>query len=293
MPQRFTFNAVNAFDKHVAPPGGWLISGYGWGPGAAGPSGYSAYTTSARASARTRVDGDEVQVLYEAASFAPPFTVSAGPARWTIDPAAQPAGPASTWLSLPPGARTLTVHGPQAPGPLAFDGLEVHRAPSAGRVQVEVQNLAHAGHGPGSDLNPRTVAELRAQAFDVSILFWAPLAEIFDPHPGPVQASYVDALLTRARIAREHGSCLIVGAYPLPAARAIVARVRAADRAVAAQAGCAYTAALEHLWHARTAVRRGWVILDQVHPTARGYRRIARALTPALARLVTSAAAAR
>src|SRR5213080_4879219 len=38
MPQRFAFNAFNAFDGKLAPPGGWLISGYGWGSGAAGPS---------------------------------------------------------------------------------------------------------------------------------------------------------------------------------------------------------------------------------------------------------------
>jgi lysophospholipase L1-like esterase len=286
MPRRFAFNAVNRFDARHAPRGGWLASGYGWGPGAAGPSGYSAYTTFTRASARTRVDGRQLQVLYEAAPFAPPFTLTAGAASWTIDPAAQPAGPASTWLELPPGASSITVHGPQRPGPLAFDGVVVHRPPAPGRVQVEVQNLAHAGHGPGEDLNPNVIAELRAQAYDVSVFFWAPLAEIFDPRPGPIQSSYVTSLLARARLAREHGSCLIVGAYPVPAPRFMVARVRAADRAVAAQAGCAYTSALAHLWNARTAIRRGWVILDGVHPTARGYRRIAHALAPALTRLV-------
>ena len=290
MPQRFRFNAVNRFDARTAPAGGWLASGFGWGPGAAGPSGYSAYTTSPGATARAAVDGTRLQVLYEAAPFAPPFTLSAGTASWTIDPATQPAGPASTWLDLPAGTRSITVHGPQRPGPMAFDGVVAHRPPSPGLVQVEVQNLAHAGHGPGEDLNPNTVAELRAQAYDVSILFWAPLAEIFDPRRGPIQSSYVSSLLTRARIARESGSCLIVGAYPLPTPAWMIARVRAADRAVARQAGCAYTAALDHLWRARTAIRRGWVILDGVHPTPRGYRRIARALAPAVARLVTSAA---
>lgn len=290
MPQRFRFNAVNGFDAHRAPPGGWLASGFGWGPGAAGPSGYAAYTTSPGATARTTVDGTRLQVLYEAAPFAPPFTIGAGAARWTIDPAAAPAGPASTWIDLPAGTRAITVRGPQPAGPMAFDGVVVHRPPSPGRTQVEVQNLAHAGHGPGEDLNPRTVAELRAQAYDVSILFWAPLAEIFDPRRGPIQSSYVQALLARARLARASGSCLIVGAYPLPTPGWMVARVRAADRAVAGQAGCAYTSALAHLWDARTAIRRGWVILDGVHPTPRGYRRIARALAPAVARLVASAA---
>jgi lysophospholipase L1-like esterase len=290
MPQRFAFNAVSPFGAVRPARNGWLISGYSWKAGAAGPSGYSAYTISPRATARTTVDGSQVQVLYEAAPFAPAFTVTAGSASWTIDPALQPAGPASTSLDLPAGARTVTVHGPVQPGPMAFDGLVVHRAARPGRTQVEISNLGHAGHGPGADLNARTVSELRAQAYDVSVLFWAPLAEIFDPHPGPVQASYVSSLLQRARLARESGSCLIVGAYPLPTPRAVTARVRSADRAIAAQAGCAYTSALSRLWNARTAIRRGWVILDGVHPTPRGYRRIARALAPALARLVRAAA---
>ena len=293
MPQRFRFNAVNRFDAKRAPAGGWLASGYGWGPGAAGPSGYSAYTTSPGASARAAVDGTQLQVLYEAAPFAPPFTLDGDGTSWTIDPSAQPAGPASTWLDLPPGTRSITVHGPQRPGPMAFDGVVVHRPPAPGRTQVEVQNLAHAGHGPGDDLNPRTIAELRAQAYDVSIFFWAPLAEIFDPHAGPIQSSYVRALAARAQIARASGSCLIVGAYPLPAPRYMVRRVRAAERAVARQSGCTYTAALAHLWNARTAVRRGWVIVDGVHPTPKGYRRIAKALAPALERPVSAAAAAR
>ena len=286
MPQRFAFNAVNRFDAHGAPAGGWLASGYGWGPGAAGPSGYSAYTVSPRATARTRVDGTQLQVLYEAAPFAPPFTVAAGASSWTIDPATQPAWPASTWLELPAGARSITIHGPQRPGPLAFDGVVVHRPPAPGRVQVEVQNLAHAGHGPGEDLNPKVVAELRAQAYDVSILFWAPLAEIFDPRPGPIQSSYVE-LAARPRAARARERQLPDRRRLSTAGPAPCRRPRAGRRPRGRRAGRLHiTSALAHLWHARTAVRRGWVILDGVHPTARGYRRIAHALAPVLARLV-------
>jgi hypothetical protein len=294
MPARMAFNKVAHSDASKAVPGGWAAIGYGALPGLAGPSGYSAYTESPGATAKAPVDGTQLQVLYEAGSA--PFSVSAGTQSWTIDPATQPSGPASTWLELPAGTRQVTVHGPLQPGPLVFDGLVVHRPVTHGRVQVEVQNLAHAGHGPGKDLDDRTVAAIRAQAYDVSILFWSPFLEVLaDPRPGrPVPADVLDPLLARARLARESGSCLIVGAYPLPVARRVVGRIRAAERWVAQQSGCTYTGALRRLWNARTAERRGYVILDRIHPTARGYRKIAHALAPSLARLVaTSAAAAR
>jgi hypothetical protein len=296
MPRRFKFNAVSRSDVQRPAPGGWAAIGTGALPGVAGPSGYVAYTESPGATATAPVDGTQLQVLYEAVSFSPPFTVTAGTASWTIDPSMQPAGPASTWLELPPGTRQVTVHGPLTPGPFAFDGLVVHRPPTPDRVQIEVQNLAHAGHGPGKDLNPRTVAAVRSQAYDVSVLFWSPALEVLgDPRPGrPLPPSLLDPLLARARMARESGQCLIVGAYPLPVAGRVVRRVRAAERRVAGQAGCAYTSALDRLWNQRAAIRRHNVVLDGIHPTARGYAKIARALAPSLARLVaTSAAAAR
>src|SRR5215207_2952087 len=145
MPRRFKFNAVAHTDVPTPAPGGWTAIGAGALPGVAGPSGYTAYTESPGATATAAVDGSLVDVLYEAASFVPPFTVTAGAASWTIDPSLQPAGPASTTLELPRGTRWVTVHGPVTPGPFVFEGLVAHRPVTPGRVQVEVHNLAHSG----------------------------------------------------------------------------------------------------------------------------------------------------
>jgi lysophospholipase L1-like esterase len=52
-----------------------------------------------------------------------------------------------------------------------------------------------------------------------------------------------------------------------------------------------HTSALRNLWSPRTARRRGLVGRDDIHPTAAGYRRMARVLAPILARLVRQEAA--
>jgi lysophospholipase L1-like esterase len=300
MPRRWQFNRASGPDASAPPPGGWQMVGYGGRAGVAGPSGYAAYTRSPGASATTAVDGTQVGVLYEAGSIGVPFQVTAGGASWTIDPRAEPAGPAATWLELPPGTASVTVHGPDTAGPMAFDGAVVHRPPSPGRVQVEVQNLAHTGHQPDIDLAPRVVQALRMQRYDISVLLYGPIAEQgADAHAkDPVYRRYRDALRARAEIARGAGGlCLVADAFPLRVPPRVTRAFTAFHKRFAAQAGCAYTGALRNLWKPAAAHRQGLLILDDVHPTAKGYRRIARALAPKVAQMVrgraTSAAAAR
>ena len=57
---------------------------------------------------------------------------------------------------------------------------------------------------------------------------------------------------------------------------------------MARQAGCTYTTALAHLWNKNTSIAQGLTVLDGIHPTAKGYTLMARALAPIIARLARS-----
>ncbi len=61
------------------------------------------------------------------------------------------------------------------------------------------------------------------------------------------------------------------------------------DRLVARRAGCVYTTVLTRLWGGWSAAEnRGLLLVDGVHPSARGYTLIAQALAPLIARAARS-----
>ncbi|HEX4108829.1 MAG TPA: hypothetical protein VHX88_11880 [Solirubrobacteraceae bacterium] len=270
------------------PTGGWLMLGDGTEGGQDGLSGYGALAASPQATATLAVSDPEVAILYEGGANAAPFTVAGGARTWTITPPPAP-GPTESWLAIPRGVRSLTVHGPSTGG-LVFEGAIERLSRSPNKVQVEVEDLGHAGQPPWIGLTASTIAALRAQQFDISVFLDAYIPELSAVVPSDAAsaiASYEQALTARARVARNaRGWCVI--ADPSPMARvpaSVTARFARVDRTIAARTGCAYTGVLGHAWPASSASNRGWTLLDGIHPSAKGYRRLAALLEPLIARL--------
>jgi lysophospholipase L1-like esterase len=286
-PFRWHFNHFVPYSVNPAPADGWLLVGYGLA-GSDGPSGYSALASSPAASATAPIDDPLVGVLYTKNTTSGSFTVTAGSATWTIDAhSTGPPTPVETWLQMPPGARSITVHGPTT-GTLLFDGVVGRRPVAAARIQVEVDNLGHQAHLLGRDLSPRVIGSLTQQRYDVSVLLGGYLSELIAAsQPGTYREDqYLTALRRRASLVRAYGGrCLIVDPSPIPVPARIAVRYAAIDRRAAAQAGCGYSRALAHLWSSATSVRLGLTLADDIHPTAAGYRLIARALEPVLERM--------
>jgi lysophospholipase L1-like esterase len=276
------------------PPKGWLLDGFGTQNGLTGLSGYSALGVSTAATATAPIDAPTVAVLYTKYAGGPAFTASAGGQSWTISTASiGPPQPTETWLTVPAGATTLTITGPPS-GEFIFDGAISRRPVVPGTVQTEVENLGHEGHLLGADLKPMVVQALTGQSFGVSVFLggYLYITEATTRATANRRAKqYAKDLRRYADLARTGGGkCLIADPSPLPSAAAVVARFDAIDRSVASAAGCTYTSALTHLWSAPTAVKKKLTLVDDIHPTAAGYRLIVRALMPSLAKLVRQAA---
>ncbi|HEY5316567.1 MAG TPA: hypothetical protein VIJ20_01210 [Solirubrobacteraceae bacterium] len=283
---RWHFNAWAALGTGPIPKNGWATVGYGATPGYDGPSGYSALASSPLASATAAVSDPDLEILYTSTNVPCSFTVSAAGRTWTIDtfhpgPAIDTESP----LELPVGRHELTIHGPNC-GALSFDGIVAERPVPPGQVQVEVDGLGHTGEFPSLHFAPRVQQSLIDQRYDISVFLYGYIGEAVG---GPaVSALYLKAMIARTRIAREHGgACLIVEPTPIAVPRSAVSLVSRLDRTAARREGCRYTTVLGNLWsNAATAVRRGLLLVDGIHPTAAGDKLIAHALAPVVAQMV-------
>ena len=156
MPFRWTFSHPVGANAAQVPPGGWRLLGFGVNVmGQDGPSTYSAAATSPSATATAPVRGPRVRLLFNTTPDSTPFTVEAGSTTWSLNAYAPGTErPVGYSLAIPPGARMLTVRGPSN-GTLKFAGAMDRRDPPPGEVQVEVDNIAHAGVMPQDSLAPR------------------------------------------------------------------------------------------------------------------------------------------
>jgi hypothetical protein len=285
-PYRWHFNAWVAAGTGTPHANGWVTIGYGLTPGYDGPSAYSALATSPLASATVAVSDPDVEVLYTSTNLHCSFEVSSAGQNWTIDTyVAGPPSDTQTPIELPAGRHVLTVHGPSC-GVLSFNGVVAQRPVPPGRVQVEVDNLGHSGKPPWRDFAPRVQQSLIEQRYSISAFLWGYIGELLGNKT--LSAPYLHDMTARARIAREHhGACLLIQPAPIAVPRSAVTLVSHLDQSIARRAGCRYTTVLAHLWpDAAVGERRGLLFVDGIHPTAAGYKLIAHALAPVVARMV-------
>jgi lysophospholipase L1-like esterase len=294
-PFRWKFKSNFVFGGGSSQPAtGWQLNGFGTQTGLNGPSGYSARAISPAASATAPIDAPTVAVLYTKYAGGPTFTASAGGQTWSISTnSSGPAQPTELWLNVPAGATTLTINGP-ASGQFIFDGAISRRPVTAGTVQTEVEDLGHMGHLLGQDLTQLVQESIVQQRFGVSIFLggYLYIEEATSASAANRRAKeylsnlrkYVDLIRTY------HGKCLIASPTPLASAPGLVARFDAIERSEAKVGGCSYTSALTHLWSPATSVAKKLTLVDDIHPTAAGYRLMVKALMPSLLPLIHQAA---
>jgi hypothetical protein len=270
----------------------WTLSGFSAQyPGPDGPSGYSAIALSPQVTASAPIDpaAPFVAVLFTKFMGSGVFTVTAGGQTFSIDARSTgPPTPSEEYITVPPGTKTITVHGPSS-GSLIFDGV-INRGPvTPGRIGVEVENLGHMGHRLTQDSAPRILQSLLQQQFDISVFLPAYIWEFAAAGGGSkYEKGYQQELENRIGLVKTYGGlCLIADPSPLPAVLgSVIPRFAAIDRRVAKAEGCVYTRALSHLWNPATAVKNGITLVDGVHPQSPGYRLMANALVPILQKMV-------
>jgi lysophospholipase L1-like esterase len=104
-----------------------------------------------------------------------------------------------------------------------------------------------------------------------------------------IETRYVAGIERRARIAGRHGGfCVVVPHAPDPRPRAAQQLFEALARKAAKAGGCRFAPVLAGLWDGERSASLG-LTADGLHPTPRGYRRMA----GRLARLILSLARVR
>jgi hypothetical protein len=288
---QWRFNAYGIFGFQKIPADGWAIVGAqdddAVEPGTDGVSGYSARTLSPAATATTTVTDPDIELLY-ATSLSPcSFEVTSGSHSWSINTYAPgiEVGAGETPIVVGPGTHRITVHGPSC-GALIFDGAVAQKPVQAGTTQIQFDNDGHSARLPQTDLLSRVEEAILEQRYEVSVFLYGYIGELL-VSPGASATAYAQALLTRARLARMNGgACLIVHPTPLAGVpQRQVTLIEQVERGVARQADCTYTTVLAKLWNPQAAINRGLVVIDGIHPTAAGYKLIAKALAPVIAQL--------
>jgi len=282
--------ALSSFPWTYSPT--WALDGLGLGlPSAFGANGRMSETSDPAAIATAQLAGDRFAVLFAHAPDAGRFTFSVDDRTVTVDARSTHIdGSGIRSVSAPeatPSKHLVTIGGPQG-GTLRFTGVVASMAVAPGTDQVEVSGVGQAC-ACATDPLPRTRAEALALLRpDITLLMLGLNGEgqflaTGDRH---IETEFVAGLERRERIAKRHrGICVVVPHAPDPRppdAQRLFARLA---RKAAKARGCAFAPVLDRLWDGGGSARLG-LTSDGIHPTPRGYRRMA----GRLARLILSVA---
>jgi hypothetical protein len=274
------FVAANPHPQNFVWRGSWAFEGYGLH--SRSPDGASGYTAVGGPgdSATATVRGDRVAILYTRTPEGATFPVTVDGRRHELDGHAPRPTVARRWLRLPRGRARVVVWGPPR-GELRFTGLLARSA----RDDVEVLGLAHGGRRALQDTGPRHRAALRLLGVDVGVLMFGiieGLGEHWNALADPM-GELRRGLERRAAMVRETGRCVIVPPMPTDLPAPIHRAVLAAEAAAARRARCTLRRVLDRVWEPGAARGAGLLLGDGFHPTAAGYRLVARRLAQAIA----------
>lgn len=273
----------------------WTLDGLGLGlPSAFGANGRMSETGDPSATATAELEGDRFAVLFAHSPDAGRFTFSVDDRTVTVDAgSAHIDGSGIRSVSAPEATRSkhlVTIGGPQG-GLLRFTGVIVSTAVAPGTTQIEVSGVGQACACATDPLPGTRVEALTVLRPDITLLMLGLNGEgqflaTADRH---IETEYVAGLERRERIARRHGgTCVVVPHAPDPRPPEAQRLFERLARKAAKAGGCTFAPVLDHLWDGGSSARLG-LTADGIHPTPRGYRRMA----GRLARLILSLARVR
>ena len=270
---------------------GWTLDGLGLGlPSAFGANGRMSETSDSSAFATAELEGDRFAVLFAHAPDAGRFAFLVDDRSVTVDArSAHIDGSGIRWVAAPDASskHVVTIGGARD-GILRFTGAIARTALRPDTDQIEVSGVGQAC-ACATDPLPRTRAEALALLRPNITLLMLGLngeGQFLTTGDRQIETTYVAGLERRERIARRHGGTCVVVPHPPdprpPEAQRLFERLA---RKAAKAGGCTFAPVLDRLWDGGTSARLGLTI-DGIHPTPRGYRRMA----GRLARLILSVA---
>ena len=251
--------------------------------GAFGADARAAETDVPGARAGATLAGDRFAVLFARGPDAGAFAFSVG-GRLRIIRARAPTveGGGMTWLAAPPdgrGAHRVAVTA-LGGGMARFTGVLARRSVTSHVRQAEVSQLGHScGCAVEGLARPQREA-LEALRPKITLIMYGTNEQghALTGDEATARRRYLTGLLRRARIARRYGgACAIVPPARNPRPAGLQRDFRAVAQRAARLGGCRYAPVLADVWGRADPLAAGYTV-DGIHPTANGYRRMAKPL---------------